>query len=75
MTIATATHKPSTTTLATADSSDYEVVEGNVYFPPASLKISKSHLEDSKTHTHCKWPQLIKISIGMDGIGRAVVGI
>lgn len=55
MTIATATYKPTSTTLATANSSDYEVVEGNVYFPSASLKISKSQLEDSKTHTHCEY--------------------
>ena len=55
MTRATATHKPSSTVLAEADSADYATVEGNVYFPPSSLKISQSQLESSKTHTSCPW--------------------
>jgi uncharacterized protein (DUF427 family) len=55
MTIATATHKPSSTTIASADSADYALVEGNVYFPPSSLKIDQSQLEVTKTHTTCPW--------------------
>ena len=55
MTRATASHASTSTTLAQADSSDYAVVEGNVYFPPSSLKIDSSKLEDSKTHTTCPW--------------------
>lgn len=55
MTRATATYAATSTVLATADSSDYSVVEGNVYFPPSSLQIPKSQLELSNTHTTCPW--------------------
>lgn len=37
--------------IASAD--QYEVVEGNVYFPPA--QVDSSFLEPSKTHTVCGW--------------------
>ena len=36
-----------------ADSETFEVVEGNVYFPPESLK--REHLSDSATTTECGW--------------------
>jgi len=36
-----------------AESGDTVVVEGNHYFPPASVK--KEHLQPSATHTHCPW--------------------
>ena len=65
MPTATATHKPSGTILATADSADYAEVEGNVYFPAASLLVEaggasdkKTHLQNSKTTTNCPWKGL-----------------
>lgn len=39
------------TTLAESDT--YEVVEGNIYFPPAS--IHKEYFKPSSYHTHCPW--------------------
>ena len=36
-----------------AESPTYEVVEGNVYFPPAAL--AREHLRDSATRTVCGW--------------------
>jgi uncharacterized protein (DUF427 family) len=36
-----------------AESDTYEVVEGNVYFPPASVK--RELLKPSATHTVCPW--------------------
>ena len=36
-----------------AESDTYEVVEGNVYFPPGAVK--REHLRDSATHTVCGW--------------------
>ncbi len=36
-----------------AQSDTVEVVEGNVYFPRAS--VNPSHLADSATHTVCGW--------------------
>jgi uncharacterized protein (DUF427 family) len=36
-----------------AESSDYEVVEGNVYFPPDS--VDRSLLRESSTTTVCGW--------------------
>ena len=36
-----------------AESDDTIVVEGNHYFPPASLR--REHLRDSETHTTCPW--------------------
>jgi len=36
-----------------AESDKYEVVEGNVYFPPESIK--KEHFQDSKTDYECPW--------------------
>lgn len=39
------------TVLASTD--DYEVVEGNIYFPPASL--SKEYFSTTNTSTYCPW--------------------
>jgi uncharacterized protein (DUF427 family) len=36
-----------------AESDQFEVVEGNVYFPPEAVK--REHLKDSDTHTVCGW--------------------
>ena len=36
-----------------AESDETEVVEGNHYFPPASLK--KEYLTESELHTTCPW--------------------
>ncbi len=36
-----------------AESDRYEVVEGNVYFPPDAVK--REHLRESATHTVCGW--------------------
>ena len=36
-----------------AQSETFEVVEGNVYFPRAS--VNPAHLADSATHTTCGW--------------------
>ena len=49
MTKATATFNG--TTIASTD--NFEVVEGNVYFPPDS--ISKEYFKPTETHTHCPW--------------------
>jgi uncharacterized protein (DUF427 family) len=34
-----------------AETDNYEIVEGNYYFPPSSVK--KEHLRESNTHTTC----------------------
>lgn len=36
-----------------AESNRYEVVEGNVYFPPATL--NQAYFQPSDTHTVCGW--------------------
>jgi uncharacterized protein (DUF427 family) len=36
-----------------AESDTYEVVEGNVYFPPGAVR--PEYLKDSPTHTVCGW--------------------
>jgi uncharacterized protein (DUF427 family) len=36
-----------------AESEDYEVVEGNIYFPPAA--IDEQYFKPSDTHTVCPW--------------------
>jgi len=46
-----ATASISGTTIASSDT--YEVVEGNIYFPPDSVE--KSYFKETKTHTHCPW--------------------
>ena len=47
----TATAKIGDTVVASTDT--YETVEGNIYFPPAS--VDKAAFSDSNTHTHCPW--------------------
>jgi uncharacterized protein (DUF427 family) len=46
-----ATAKLNGTVLADADS--YEVVEGNIYFPPSSVK--KEYLQPTNSHSKCPW--------------------
>ena len=36
-----------------AESDSFEIVEGNVYFPPSAL--SREHFRPSTTHTTCGW--------------------
>jgi uncharacterized protein (DUF427 family) len=36
-----------------AESDVFETVEGNIYFPPSSVK--REHFRDSATHTECPW--------------------
>jgi uncharacterized protein (DUF427 family) len=36
-----------------AQSDQFEVVEGNIYFPPGAVK--REVLRDSATHTTCPW--------------------
>ncbi len=36
-----------------AESDTFEMVEGNVYFPPEA--VSREHLRESDTHTRCPW--------------------
>jgi len=36
-----------------AESDRYEVVEGNIYFPPDT--VNRSYLRASDHHTHCGW--------------------
>ena len=36
-----------------AESDTFEIVEGNVYFPPGAVK--REHLRESSTHTVCPW--------------------
>jgi uncharacterized protein (DUF427 family) len=36
-----------------AESDQYELVEGNVYFPPETLK--REYFKESSTHTVCPW--------------------
>ena len=39
-----------------AETDDYEMVEGNYYFPPESVK--KEFLKESDTHSTCPWKGL-----------------
>lgn len=36
-----------------AESDRFELVEGNVYFPPEAVR--REHLKESATHTVCPW--------------------
>lgn len=36
-----------------AESDRFEVVEGNVYFPPEAIR--REHFQESPTHTVCPW--------------------
>ncbi|KAG7674451.1 hypothetical protein Ndes2526B_g05180 [Nannochloris sp. 'desiccata'] len=40
-------------TLAEADKTAVESVEGNIYFPPSAIK--KEYFTESSTHTTCGW--------------------
>ena len=49
-----------------AETEDYEVVEGNVYFPPGSIK--REFFSDSGLHTSCPWKGLASYySLNVDG--------
>ncbi len=49
-----------------AESDRYEIVEGNVYFPPES--IDKRYFKASTAHTTCPWKGLASYySIEVDG--------
>ena len=39
-----------------AESDRFEVVEGNVYFPPGSVR--REYVRESETHTVCPWKGL-----------------
>jgi uncharacterized protein (DUF427 family) len=39
--------------LAEAEADEVELVEGNVYFPPAA--VNREFLKESQTHTVCPW--------------------
>ena len=49
-----------------AESDSYEIVEGNVYFPPASLR--PEYFRPSATHTTCGWKGLAHYyTLAVDG--------
>lgn len=49
-----------------AETEDYEVVEGNVYFPPESIK--QEYFSDSGLHTSCPWKGLASYyTVSVDG--------
>jgi len=49
-----------------AESDDFEVVEGNVYFPPASL--NKEYFEESSHTSVCGWKGLANYyTVHVDG--------
>ncbi|KAI1497341.1 DUF427-domain-containing protein [Biscogniauxia marginata] len=37
-----------------AESDTWELVEGNVYFPPSAI-VEPSYLRETDLHTHCGW--------------------
>ena len=42
-----------------AESDTYEVVEGNIYFPPES--INKEYFKESAAHSTCPWTLMFSI--------------
>ena len=49
-----------------AETEDYEVVEGNIYFPSESVK--REYFSDSGLHTNCPWKGLARYySVKVDG--------
>ena len=49
-----------------AETEDYEVVEGNIYFPPESIK--REYFSESGLHTACPWKGLASYySVQVDG--------
>jgi uncharacterized protein (DUF427 family) len=60
----TATASLNGTTLASTD--HYEVVEGNIYFPPSSL--CKEYFSPTSTSTYCPWKgDASYYSVSVDG--------
>lgn len=50
-----------------AETEDYEVVEGNVYFPPQAL--NREYFNDSSLHTSCPWKGLASyLTVEVDGL-------
>lgn len=49
-----------------AETEAYEMVEGNVYFPPEA--IDRQYFRDSSTHTTCPWKGIASYySVEVDG--------
>ena len=49
-----------------AETEDYEVVEGDIYFPSESIK--REYFSDSGLHTNCPWKGLARYySVKVDG--------
>jgi uncharacterized protein (DUF427 family) len=49
-----------------AETEDYEVVDGNVYFPPGSIK--EEFFSDSGLQTRCPWKGIASYySVSVDG--------
>jgi uncharacterized protein (DUF427 family) len=49
-----------------AEAEDYEVVEGNVYFPPESIK--REYFSDSGLATRCPWKGMASYySVSVEG--------
>lgn len=49
-----------------AESDEYEVVEGNIYFPPNSIK--KEYFKESSLHSTCPWKGVASYySVTVDG--------
>ena len=49
-----------------AETEDYEVVEGNIYFPSESIK--REYFSDSGLHTNCPWKGLARYySVKVEG--------
>ena len=49
-----------------AETEDYEVVEGNIYFPSESIK--REYFSDCGLHTSCPWKGLARYySVKVDG--------
>jgi len=38
-----------------AETDNYEVVEGNIYFPPSAIEAYKDVYSPTETTTHCPW--------------------
>lgn len=54
------------TVLAEASESEVEIVEGNVYFPPESLRME--HLQESSHQSTCPWKGLASYyHVAVDG--------
>lgn len=52
--------------IAEAPAGEIQRVEGNVYFPPFSVK--REFLRPSRTHTHCGWKGIASYySVEVDG--------